>query len=228
MYELPLYPLQTVLFPGMPLALRVTTARHRQLIQACVEKDHTFGVVFVGHGTQALPIAGPHYVGCTAKIFKTRSAGNGKPVESAGQEANGALEILVLGGSRFRILDLDQRRPYLRGRVAAYPLDESAPYALVQSAISLRPLLQRYMHILNSASPNLLDPRYLPSEPAVLAYLAAVLLQVPPIEKQALLATERAVDLLHAMHRLYRREIALLEAILARGDPIPAPAFSPN
>ena len=36
-YELPLFPLNTVLFPGMPLSLRVFEERYKQMINECRE-----------------------------------------------------------------------------------------------------------------------------------------------------------------------------------------------
>jgi hypothetical protein len=50
----------------------------------------------------------------------------------------------------------------------------------------------------------------------VLAYLAAVLLQIPPEHKQELLALQYAGDFLEKIYDLYRREVALLRVLLSR------------
>jgi hypothetical protein len=60
-----------------------------------------------------------------------------------------------------------------------------------------------------------LDPDGLPEDPLVLAYLAAVLLQVPAELKQDLLNLEQSVDFLSMLAEMYRREIPLVRAQLA-------------
>jgi hypothetical protein len=80
------------------------------------------------------------------------------------------------------------------------------------------------MQILSEASETDLEPEKLPTDPTVLAYLAAVLVQIPPEQKQALLAEQRVVDLLGSMERIYRREVVMLQAIMDHGrrqDPGP-------
>jgi hypothetical protein len=71
------------------------------------------------------------------------------------------------------------------------------------------------MQILTEASEANLDPRHLPHDPLVLAYLAAVLLQIPPEQKQKLLTSKHATDLLNDLLVIYRRELALLRALLS-------------
>jgi hypothetical protein len=84
------------------------------------------------------------------------------------------------------------------------------------------------MEILTRLSDVNLDPQHLPNDPLVLAYLAAVLLQVPPDKKQDLLSRERAVDLLADMYKLYRREVALLQAMFLEADVENVGRFSIN
>jgi hypothetical protein len=71
------------------------------------------------------------------------------------------------------------------------------------------------MEILSEASDADLDPEHLPTDPLVLAYLAAVLLQIPPDQKQSLLASAQATDLLSNIYDIYRREVALLRRLLS-------------
>jgi hypothetical protein len=84
------------------------------------------------------------------------------------------------------------------------------------------------MDILSQASESDLKSEYLPNDPVALAYLAAVLLQVPPKEKQALLAAQDADGFLEEMYDLYRREVVLLDAIVAREPQAGAFPFSRN
>lgn len=216
-FELPLFPLNTVLFPGMPITLNIFEERYKLMIRRCLATRQPFGVVLIRQGSEALgPLAEPHYVGCTARIMEM------EPLD------DGRMNIVALGEQRFRVLELSYDEPYLVGQVELFPLDEANPLSLAQTGRRLRPWVERYMQILTDSSPLRLKPQHLPDDPLVLAYLAAVLLQVPPDQKQELLASERAVDLLTDMHALYRREVALLQGMYARGNPEDGGGFSVN
>lgn len=207
MFEMPLFPLNTVLFPGMPLTLHIFEERYKRLIGRCLEERHPFGVVLIREGSEALgPLAEPYYIGCSARILEVERLEEGR------------MNIVALGQQRFRILSLNHEKPYLTGLVEHFPLDESNKTALKRSGRRLFPWVKRYMEILTRISEVDLDIQHVPEDPLVLAYLAAVLLQVPPAQKQELLASERAQDLLEHMFVIYRREVALLDAILVGGD----------
>jgi hypothetical protein len=53
-----------------------------------------------------------------------------------------------------------------------------------------------------------------PEDPMMLIYFSAALLQIPPTEKQPLLEADTAAQLLDSVHRLYRRELAILPPLL--------------
>ena len=205
MFELPLFPLDTVLFPGMPLQLHIFEERYKLMIRKCLAEREPFGVVLIRHGMEALgPLAEPYKIGCTARILEV------KPL------SEGRMNIVALGQKRFRILSLNSAKPYLVGEVEYYPLRESPSHLLSKRGDRLFPWVKRYMQILTEASDMNLDPSHLPSDPLVLAYLAAVLLQIPPEHKQELLALQYAGDFLEKIYDLYRREVALLRVLLSR------------
>ena len=69
MFELPLFPLNIVLFPGMPLSLHIFEDRYKLLIGKCLQERQPFGVVLIKKGIEALgPLAEPHHIGCTAFV----------------------------------------------------------------------------------------------------------------------------------------------------------------
>ena len=217
MFELPLFPLNTVLFPGMPLPLHIFEERYKRMVRFCLENNQPFGVVLIRQGSEALgPLAEPHDIGCTARIIEVQPL------------AEGQMNIITLGENRFRIESTTSQDGYLVGKVDFFPLEETSSEKLDSSAQHLLPLVKQYMQILSEASEADLDPEKLPADPLVLAYLAAVLVQIPPEQKQALLAEQRAIDLLGRMEKIYRREVAMLQAIMDHGrrqDPGP---FSSN
>lgn len=212
-YKLPLFPLNTVLFPGMPLTLHIFEERYKQMINECREQKKPFGVVLIRKGMEALgPVAEPHPIGCTAEIVQVQEVGDGR------------LNILAIGQDRFRILALEQDQPYLTGVVEMFPLDESAPET-GQASWQLRPWVIEYLSLLSEVGEMEFDPGQLPQEPESLAFLAATLLQVPNQQKQSLLATAGAKSLLMEMRSLYRRELPLLRHMLDEKD---QPALGPG
>ena len=54
MIEIPLFPLDTVLFPGTPVNLDVFEPRYKSLIGQCLEHDEPFGVALIRSGREAL------------------------------------------------------------------------------------------------------------------------------------------------------------------------------
>ena len=205
MFELPLFPLNTVLFPGMPLNLHIFEERYTRMIQACIESSNPFGVVMIKHGLEAHgPLAEPYDIGCTARIIEVEPLSEGR------------MNIVALGQKRFRILSINDQNSYLVGKVELYPLEASDKEILTRTGKRLRPWVKRYMDILSQVSEVNLEVEHLPNDPLALAYLAAVLLQVPPTLKQPLLAVEREVEFLGEMYARYRREVSLLDAIVTR------------
>ncbi|HLE15253.1 MAG TPA: LON peptidase substrate-binding domain-containing protein, partial [Anaerolineales bacterium] len=201
MFDLPLFPLHTVLFPGMPLPLHIFEVRYKEMIRFCLENRQSFGVVLIREGQEANgPLAEPYRIGCTARILEVQP------------QDQGSMNLITLGESRIRIHALSFEQPYLVGKVELFPLQEDDPAKLSQLSMKLSPLVGQYMQLLNQVEEVELDPSGLPEDPIVLAYLAAVLLQVPPMIKQDLLSIERSADFLSALKGVYRREIPLVRA----------------
>ncbi len=110
--EIPIFPLRSVLCPGVALPLHIFEERYRLMIARCIERGEPFGVVLLRDGTEVGPLRGQvAAVGTTAAIRR------------AGAYPDGRLDILTVGQQRFRLEDLDQvSEPYLLGRVSL--LDE--------------------------------------------------------------------------------------------------------
>ena len=202
MFELPLFPLNTVLFPGMPLALHVFEDRYKIMIGKCLQERRPFGVVLISKGAEALgPLPEPNGVGCTAFISQVERLHQGR------------MNIKVIGQQRFRIVTLDTKLPYLRGQVERYPLREQDPRSQSLLADRLRPWIVRYLDDLSRLGNVELEEHSLPDDPVALAYAAAAVLQTPAEEKQALLNIANASTLLADLRAIYRREIAILKAM---------------
>ena len=205
MYELALFPLFTVLFPGMPLHLRIFEPRYRLMIKRCLEANQPFGVVLIRKGEEAMgPLAEPYITGCTARIARTE------------RQRDGSLNLTVLGEERFRILELDYKEPYLLGKVETWMLEHPHTLHLLRKLPPLRHQVTTYLRLITPLIGDELDVSslQLPEDPLMLVYLAASLLQLPPNEKQPLLEAETANQLVSDVLRLYGREICVLPRLV--------------
>lgn len=214
--HLPLFPLNTVLFPGMVLPLHIFEPRYRELINHCLDEHQPFGVAFIESGPEVGGPAQPHPIGTYGTIQEVERFEDGR------------MNIEVVGQERFKILSLHHDHSYLVGTVERFPLDSTGTAKAVALSHALRPWVLRYLKILGESAHVALDGQPLPDEPAALAYLAAIVAQVPMAEKQALLACPSAVDLLTRERILYRREVSLLKALLAHRDSDTSPDLCPN
>lgn len=91
--ELPLFPLNTVLFPGGPLPLRIFETRYVDLVRRCMREESGFGVVRIAGGPEAGAAVDFAGVGTEARI-----------VDFSRLE-DGLLGITGLGQGKFRVLE---------------------------------------------------------------------------------------------------------------------------
>jgi len=91
--ELPLFPLNTVLFPGGRLALRIFEQRYMEMAKACLRESAPFGVCLIREGSEVGAPATPVEVGCLARIGHWE------------MPQLGLLQVTALGERRFRILE---------------------------------------------------------------------------------------------------------------------------
>lgn len=96
---IPLFPLDVVLFPGIPLPLHVFEPRYKEMIAECLARQLTFGVV----RAVAEELA---EVGCTAEI-----------VSVVKEYPDGRFDLVTEGRKRFELLRVNQERSYLQGEV---------------------------------------------------------------------------------------------------------------
>jgi Lon protease-like protein len=97
--RIPLFPLNTVLFPGTALPLHIFEERYREMIGECVAQNRVFGVVRAEGDSLAI-------IGCTARVVRVLE-----------QYPDGRMDILCEGEERFEIEGLDESRIYLQADV---------------------------------------------------------------------------------------------------------------
>jgi Lon protease-like protein len=218
MFEIPLFPLNAVLFPGAPIHLHIFEDRYKQMINLCLQEKRSFGVVLIRNGMEALgPLADPFHIGCSAEIAHVERLEDGR------------MNLVAVGQERIRILSFDnQTQPYLVGKVRAYPLTNSDPTALAAQAALLRRQFEQLILLLSRAGGSQLDLSQLPQDGIALAFIAAAVLQISPLQKQELLSIERADKLLDRLQLLYRRELTLMQTVMADVKSLQAGGFSRN
>ncbi len=200
--ELPLFPLNVVLFPGQTLPLHIFEPRYRAMIQRCIEQDTPFGVLLAQDGDE-----GPHTIGTAAKITQVERL------------ADGRMNILTVGTERFELRNVRlSDEQYLIGDVVAYPFkNNEEPPKQLQSKVAA--LLHRYLKLLADLSGVEFKVRQLPEDATALAVFAAIAMQLPLEDKQELLSTERVIDMLSLEANILEDEVFTLTIMSAAAPP---------
>lgn len=193
-----LFPLNAVLFPGMPLPLHVFEPRYQELVRACLEGDRTFGVTLIRSGEEVGGPADPHAVGTTCEILSVTPLGEGR------------LSLTTVGRQRFRVLRLHHELPYLEAEVELLPdPSEDAPAAV---ADEVRASLAEYIRAMLALSGDAEQEFELPENPTHLSWVAGAVLQVPLPVRQDLLEISDTTARLEAQQTLLRAELERLNA----------------
>lgn len=140
--ELPLFPLHSVLCPGVALPLHIFEERYRLMIGRCIERAEPFGVVLIRDGREVGPLEG-----------RLAEVGTTAVIRQAGRYPDGRLDIVTVGDRRFQIEALDDgREPYLVGNVKL--LDEPVGQADQASTLGDR-VGRRFLRYLELLQPAL-------------------------------------------------------------------------
>ena len=168
--EIPLFPLNAVLFPGGPLPLRIFETRYLDMVSRCLKREEGFGVCLIEQGNETGP-AHTYTVGTLARIRDWSSG------------ADGLLKILALGDQRFRVTRVRTQHDGLNiGEVEWLP-DE--PSVLLPD--TAKPLAELLLQILTQ-----MEERYAAVTPAYedatwVGYRLAEILPLPVAQRQYLL-----------------------------------------
>ncbi len=186
-FEIPLIPLDLVLFPGMALPLHVFEPRYREMMGLCLDTDVPFGVVRAlkehdsGHEATAR-------VGTMARITDYERLPDGR------------YNLLATGAERFEIVTLRHAALYLSALVRPLrdidePGNEPCIDALATAArLALQTYLRTMLKLLGSDERQDDSPIAIPGDPAELSYLIGMCLTCEDAEKQSLLETCALAD----------------------------------
>ena len=202
--RLPIFPLGTVLVPGLVLPLHVFEPRYRVLIEALMAlpegAPRQFGVIALRNGSETGGQGAPdlHAVGCTAELREVTPY------------ADGRFDIVGVGETRFRLigLDTDAGTPYHTGNVEFLP-ESDGDGDVEQLSSRVTQLFADYRASLG------VEVSALPEDPQVVSYLVAAAVVLYLSDRQALLEQPTNADRLRAERDLLRRECALVKAFRA-------------
>jgi uncharacterized protein len=230
---LPLFPLSTVLFPGMRLPLHIFEERYRTLVADLLAgpEPRRFGVIAIRQGREvgAGAVTALHETGCVAVVRQVTP------------HADGEYDLQTVGTDRFRLVRLlppgerPGERPYFRGEIELLPDTDitadtaPAPGGVAAVVRQVQAGFRGYLNALADRGGGVISVADLPDEPVLMSYVvgAAMIIDLP--ERQSLLAAPDALSRLRLERSLLSRETAMLRATTSR----PAPdydfeQFSPN
>ena len=194
---IPVFPLDHVLLPGLPLPLHIFEPRYRQMLADIEASRGGFGIVALSRGSETSADVDFAKIGTLAEILEKEPY------------PDGSCDLLTVGSRRFRIVDVDSSaKPYLLAQVEWLSEDDGDLPA--DLALTVTALFGRYSQVLSDVSERDRDVE-LVSDPVRLSYEVAARVQLPVSQRQKLLAMPTAADRLLACLIVMRREITLIE-----------------
>ena len=200
---LSLFPLNTVLFPHAVMPLRIFEDRYKLMLQRCLDADSKFGVVLIKSGVEVGGPAETYLVGTMARIIDVQRSDNEQ------------ILITVVGDERFRIETLTQDLPYLEGHVSSVA-EDLGPTISQNELEEVRVVAAEQVRLVHGLVGGWVSAPALPTDPVVLSYFIAAMLQVGVGEKQAILEELSVAERFKMELRILERDREALEERVAR------------
>jgi Lon protease-like protein len=204
--EVPLFPLDVVLFPGTALPLHIFEPRYRQMIADCVREDLPIGIVLARPESEYLQEV-PYSIGTMAEI------------RNLDRLPDGRYTLIAVGTRRFRIISQHHQKPYLSALVE--PIEDVAEptSTLLLPMGQASTLFNKYLDMLLEAVNEDDLEMGLPEEPESLSYCVAYFLDIQNEAKQRLLELTSTHERLEEEIAILRREVPFMRKILSQNLP---------
>ena len=218
---LPLFPLGTVLYPGLVLPLHIFEERYRQLVRDLLDgpEPRRFGVIAIKEGreTGVTGVSALHEIGCVATVREVTELPDGR------------YELQTVGTERFRLHSTSDSRPYLCGEVELLDEEVGDETKAKLAVAAVRRGFGAYLDTLAAKGPATIAVPELPDEPILLSYLVAAAVIVDLPERQRLLTEPNAVCRLAAERSLLVKEVAMLRSLGSTPAPdLRSSPYNPN
>ena len=205
--QLPIFPLNTVVFPGVTVPLHVFEERYRALVHHLLtisdKTQRLFGVVAIregyevgSHGVQSV-----HRVGCVVQMT------------SVEPYADGRFDIEVVGRHRLRLDALDTSGTYLIGDVETVEEAKVDTPTGLQEAEKTRATFEEYRRRLSELRGDDVLDGDLPRDPEFLSYALAATCLLTLQERQELLEAANPLDRLVMLRHALREEMRAMTAV---------------
>ncbi|MGA5600054.1 LON peptidase substrate-binding domain-containing protein [Streptomyces griseoincarnatus] len=226
--RLPLFPLNTVLFPGLVLPLNIFEERYRammrELLKTPEDEPRQFAVLAIRDGHEVAPSApglpdptavperGPaagfgadplhafHKVGCIADAATIR------------ERPDGTFEVLATGTTRVRLLSVDASGPFLTAELEQLEEDPGEEAGPLAEGV-LRAFRQYQKRLAGARERSLTSDAELPDEPSVVSYLVAAAMMLDTPTRQRLLQAPDTASRLRDELKLLRTETAIIRSL---------------
>jgi Lon protease-like protein len=205
--RLPIFPLNTVVFPGVSMPLHVFEDRYRALVHHLLtiseKPDRLFGIVAIRegyevgtHGVQSV-----HRVGCVVQMTSVEPYPDGR------------FDIEVVGRRRLRLDALDTSGAYLVGEVESVEEPPDKGPRAAEEALRVRELFEEYRRRLSELRGSEVLDGELPTDPEYLSYSLAATCLLTLQERQSLLESPTAVERLVLLRHMLKEEMRAMAAI---------------
>ncbi|MFI1766906.1 LON peptidase substrate-binding domain-containing protein [Streptomyces sp. NPDC020800] len=226
--RLPLFPLNSVLFPGLVLPLNVFEERYRammrELLKTPEDDPRRFAVVAIRDGSEVAPSA-PGMPDPTTQPERGPAAGFGPDPLHAFQQvgciadaatvrerADGTFEVLATGTTRVRLLSVDASGPFLTAELEELPEEPGDEAGALAEGV-LRAFRQYQKRLAGARERSLSTGADLPDDPGVVSYLVAAAMVLDTPTKQRLLQAADIASRLRDELKLLRAETAIIRSL---------------
>lgn len=200
--ELPLFPLNVVLFPGENLPLHIFEPRYRLMINECYQEEKPFGIVLMRPESEHLQEE-PYPIGTMAEIV------------ALDRMEDGRMNLIARGLQRFRIISQHREKPYLSGWVEVFKDIAGREKTLRTFANQARELFDSYLQVLLEVVGKQDIDFNLPTEPEELSHFIAYFLDVQNERKQQFLELTSTKQRLMEEIDILRHELPLMRQMLS-------------
>ena len=200
---LPMFPLGTVLLPGVVLPLHVFEERYRTMVRWCLDHEPEFGVTMIERGSEVGGGDVRTAVGCVARMVEVAEMPDGR------------YALVAVGTRRIRVTRWLPDDPYPRAEVEEWP--EPAPGPTHRERLDavvalLRRALALHAELADDVTPATVE---LSDDPVLATWQVCAVAPLGPVDRLTLLALEGPDDRVQALEVLLTDELAFLEQRLA-------------
>ncbi|MEU1046332.1 Lon protease-like protein [Streptomyces ambofaciens] len=226
--RLPLFPLNSVLFPGLVLPLNIFEERYRammrELLKTPEDEPRRFAVVAIRDGYEVAQTA-PGLPDPTTTLERGPTAGFGsdplKAFHKVGcvadaatirERADGTFEVLATGTTRMRLLSVEASGPFLTAELDPLPEEPGDEAGALAEGV-LRSFRQYQKRLAGARERSLATGADLPDEPGVVSYLVAAAMMLDTPTKQRLLQAPDTASRLRDELKLLRSETSIIRTL---------------